>query len=102
MASLPVRPPPSTSPGTAASLSREWVDLLERLRDGAIAVVIALVTQLLIAAIQLGLDQEKSEFPAPILAMAAVFLFFTICGCAIPGLEEFYVKRLRRAVSPNA
>jgi hypothetical protein len=102
MALLPVRPPPSTSLVTAALLSREWVDLLERLRDGAIAVVIALVAQLLIAAIQLGLDQEKSEFPAPILAMAAVFLFFTICGCVAPGLEELYNKRLRRAVSTNA
>ena len=59
----------------------------------------ALVAQLLIAAIQLGLDREKSDFPAPILAMAAVFLVFSACGCAVPGLEDFYRKRLRRAVS---
>jgi hypothetical protein len=59
----------------------------------------ALVAQLLIAAIQLGLDQENSDFPAPIVAMAAVFLVFSVCGCAVPGLEDFYKKRLRRAVS---
>ncbi len=59
----------------------------------------AFVAQLLIVGIQLGLDQEGSDFPAPILAMVVVFLVFSITGCAITGLEDFYRKRLKRAVS---
>jgi hypothetical protein len=99
MASLPVCSPPATSFGSATPPAREGSCLLQRLLDGVIALVMALVAQLLIAAIQLGLDQENSDFPAPIVAMAAVFLVFSVCGCAVPGLEDFYKKRLRRAVS---
>jgi hypothetical protein len=72
--------------------------LLERLRDGLVAVFVGFIAQLLIAGIQLGLNQEKSEFPAPILAMVGVFLLFSGTGCALPGLEDFYRKRLKRAV----
>jgi hypothetical protein len=58
----------------------------------------AFVAQLLIAGIQLGLDQETSDFPAPILAMVVVFMVFSISGCAIPGLEDFYKAWLKPAV----
>ncbi len=61
----------------------------------------AFIAQLLIAVIQLGLDHETSDFPAPILAMAVVFLFFSISGCALPGLEGFYRKWLKPAVSSS-
>jgi hypothetical protein len=97
--SLPVHSSPSTGIGATQPASQQRRELLDRLRDGLVAILIAFLAQLLIAGIQLGLDQEKSDFPAPILAMAAVFLVFAICGCAIPGLEEFYRKRLKPAVS---
>lgn len=98
MASLPVDPSP-TDYGTTTLATRSRFEVLERLRDGFVAVLIASSAQLLIAGIQLGLDQEKSDFPAPILAMAAVFLVFSLLGCVIPELEYFYRKRLKRAVS---
>ena len=60
--------------------------------------VLAFAAQLLIAGIQLGLDQEGSDFPVPILGMAAVFLLFSATVVAFPGLEDFYRKRLKRAV----
>lgn len=85
---------PITSPEPS-----QHAKLRARIQDGFIAVVIALLAQLLIAGIQLGLDQESSDFPAPILAMAAVFLAFSVGGVIIPGLEEFYIQRLKRPVS---
>jgi hypothetical protein len=90
---------PSTGIGATRPASQERRELLDKLQHGVVAVLIAFLAQLLIAGIQLGLDQERSGFPAPILAMAAVFLVFAICGCTIPGLEEFYRKRLKPAVS---
>ncbi|KAH6624095.1 hypothetical protein B0J18DRAFT_427243 [Chaetomium sp. MPI-SDFR-AT-0129] len=76
--------------------SSQQANLRGRIQDGFIAVVIALLAQLLIAGIQFGLNQESSDFPAPILAMAVVFLVFSFGGVVIPGLEEFYAKRLKR------
>jgi hypothetical protein len=58
-----------------------------------------LLAQLLIAGIQLGLDKEQSDFPAPIITMTGVFVLFWMAGCIITGVEDFYHKRLKRAVS---
>jgi hypothetical protein len=101
--SVPVHLPPNACIGatrpTSQERRQEWRELLGRLQDGLVAVLIAFLAQLLIAGIQLGLDHEESDFPAPILAMAGVFLVFATSGCVIPGLEEFYKKRLKPAVS---
>lgn len=97
--SSPVHSSPSTSVGATQPAFQDRREARERLQDGLTAVFIAFLAQLLIGGIQLGLDQGKSDFPAPILAMAGMFLVFAIGGCAIPELEQFYKKRLRRAVS---
>ncbi|KAL2134658.1 hypothetical protein VTI74DRAFT_11236 [Chaetomium olivicolor] len=62
-----------------------------------LAVFIAFAAQLLIAGIQHGLNREGVDFPAPILAMATVFLVFSMAGVVLPGVEDFYRKRLKRA-----
>lgn len=67
-------------------------------RDGLLAVLIALLAQLIIAGIQHGLDEEGIDFPASILAMAGVFAMLSVFGWVIPGMEVFYRQRLKRAV----
>jgi hypothetical protein len=101
--SVPVRSPSGTYPRDTGSASTatapnqpcpEW-----RLRDGLIAVVMALVAQLLTAAFQVALDRDNSDFPAPILAMAAVFLLFWMLEQIVGGVDEWYSKYLESAVS---
>jgi hypothetical protein len=72
---------------------------LAKLWDALIALFIAFVAQLLIAGIQCALGGGKVDFPASILAMAAVFVVFSVSGCILPGVEDFYRKHLKRAVS---
>lgn len=91
--------PPDSTLGATPLPSPARVEFLAKLQDGFIAVFMAFIAQLLIAGIQFCLDQEKSDFPAPILAMAAVFLLFSISGCVVPGVDDFYKRRLKRAVS---
>lgn len=74
-------------------------EFLLRISDGLLALFIAFLAQLLIAGIQCALDGEGIDFPASILAMAAVFIAFSVAGCAFPGVDGFYQKRLKRAVS---
>lgn len=76
------------------------LDLLRRLCDGVSFIAISLVAQLLIAGIQLGLDAENIDFPASILAMAVVFVIFSVIGAIIPGVENWYWRWLKRPVSP--
>jgi hypothetical protein len=99
MASLPMQSPPDAALGKTALPSQTRLEFLGKLKDGSIAVFMAFIAQLLIAGIQFGLDQEKSDFPAPILAMATVFLLFSISGCLMPGVDDFYKRRLKRPVS---
>lgn len=74
---------------------------LAKLGDGTIAIFIAFVAQLLIAGFQCGLGGGRVDFPASILAMAAVFVIFSVSGCVLPGVEDFYCKRLKGAVSTS-
>jgi hypothetical protein len=91
--------PPDAALGTTPLPPQARLEFLAELRDGVIALFMAFIAQLLIAGIQFGLDQEKSDFPAPILAMATVFLLFSISGCVMPGVDDFYRRRLKRPVS---
>jgi hypothetical protein len=103
--SLTVHSHPTTSLGVIklpSPVVRLPFWLPDRIQNGLIAVVMAFLSQLLIAGIQLGLDREGSDFPAPILAMAGVFVCFSISGCIIPGVEGFYRRRLKHAVSGSA
>ena len=67
--------------------------------DGVVATVIVLIAQLIIAAIDLMLDNHSVDFPPSILAMVAVFVVLSAMGCVVPRLEEFYQNHLSRAVS---
>ena len=104
MASRPaVHSPPTTDLGDTTLPSstecRPSQKLLARFWDGVVAIIIALVAQLLIVGIQCALGGESVDFPASILAMAAVFVVFSVSECVLPGVEDFYRKRLKRAVS---
>lgn len=101
--SVPVRSPSGTYPRDTGSVSTpktpnqpcpEWC-----LRDGLIAVAMTLVAQLLTAAFQVALDRDNSDFPAPILAMAAVFFLFWMLEHIVGGVDEWYSKYLESAVS---
>lgn len=74
-------------------------DVRVKLCDGLLAVLIALVAQLLMTGVQYGLNKGGVDFPASILAMAGVFVVFSLAGCIVPGVEQFYRRRLKRAVS---
>lgn len=67
--------------------------------DGVVATLLVIVAQLLIAGIDFMLDNHSVDFPPSILAMVALFVVLSACGCVIPRLEEFYQKHLSRAVS---
>ncbi|KAK0711929.1 hypothetical protein B0H67DRAFT_492063 [Lasiosphaeris hirsuta] len=62
---------------------------------GLVAVIIALLAQLLIAGIQYLLNKNV-DFPPSILAMAVVFSVFLACGRILPGVELFYMRHLRQ------
>lgn len=85
----------------ASACQCRW-GLSESVRDGLLAIFMALLAQVLIAGIQLGLDREGSDFPAPILAMAGVFVLFSSSSWFIPAAEDFYRRRLRRPVSASS
>ena len=70
-----------------------------RISDGLVAVLIATVAQLLLAGIQYVLDERGVDFPPSIVAMTGIFIVFSVSGYFISGVEDFYRKRLRRAVS---
>lgn len=92
---------PATAVGAAdgPSLAHgSHLNALIRFKDGIIAVVIAFLAQLLIAGIQYLLHGAV-DFPPSILAMAGVFVALSMAGWVIPGIEEFYQKRIKRAVS---
>ncbi|KAK4135274.1 hypothetical protein BT67DRAFT_377824 [Trichocladium antarcticum] len=101
MASQPaVRSPHIAHLGTPTQPYRERrpsPERLAKLGDGAIAIFFAFVAQLLIAGFQCGLGGGRVDFPASILAMAAVFVIFSVSGCILPGVEDFYCKRLKGA-----
>lgn len=99
MASLPARLPPTTSLVSAKPSSREWALLRERLQDVLIAIVMVFFAQLLIATVQLALNRENADFPATILAMAGLFVVFSISDFFFPGLGRVYTRWLQRPVS---
>ncbi|KAK3334566.1 hypothetical protein B0H65DRAFT_76528 [Neurospora tetraspora] len=67
--------------------------------DGVVATLLVIVAQLLIAGIDFMLDNHSVDFPPSILAMVALFVVLSACGCVIPRLEEFYQKHLSRATN---
>ncbi|KAK1782620.1 hypothetical protein QBC45DRAFT_367520 [Copromyces sp. CBS 386.78] len=67
-----------------------------QLWDGVVATLLVLVAQLLIAGIDLMLDDHSVDFPPSILAMGAVFVVTSAVGCLVPGLEGIYQRRLSR------
>ncbi|KAK3681614.1 hypothetical protein B0T22DRAFT_494639 [Podospora appendiculata] len=94
--SLPAARPSSTmTTSTVAKL--QLPVLLQRLCDGFQAIMLVIVAQCLIAGIEYVLGDKSHEYPPAILAMASVFMGFWLCGCFVPGTEEFYRKRLRCA-----
>ncbi|KAK3953896.1 hypothetical protein QBC32DRAFT_386306 [Pseudoneurospora amorphoporcata] len=70
-----------------------------QLWDGVVATLLVLVAQLLIAGIDLMLDDHGVDFPPSILAMGAVFVVTSAVGCLVPGLERIYQRRLSRATN---
>ncbi|KAJ4392389.1 hypothetical protein N0V85_007095 [Neurospora sp. IMI 360204] len=70
-----------------------------QLWDGVAATLLVIVAQLIIAGIDFMLDNRSVDFPPSILAMAAVFVVFSACGCVIPTLEGIYQRRLSRATN---
>ncbi|KAK3331772.1 hypothetical protein B0T19DRAFT_86421 [Cercophora scortea] len=94
--SLPAARPSSTmTTGTVATLQLSVRQ--QRYCDGVKAIVLVVVAQCLIAGIECVLGDKSHEYPPAILAMASVFVGFWLCGCFVPGTEEFYRKRLRCA-----
>ncbi|KAK3357980.1 hypothetical protein B0T25DRAFT_622561 [Lasiosphaeria hispida] len=73
-----------------------FLQMRTRLWNGLVAVVIALLAQLLIAGIQYLLSEKNVDFPPSILAMAIVFSVFLVCGRILPGVELFYQRHLRQ------
>lgn len=78
---------------------RHYLHKHTQLWDGVVATLLICMAQLLIAGIDLMLDNHSVDFPPSILAMVAVFAVLSACGCVMPRLEEFYQKHLSRAVS---
>ncbi len=68
-------------------------------RDYALALAITSAAQCLIAGLEYGLDKLDCPFPPAILAMIGVFGLFSALGGVWRGLETFYQRHLRRAVS---
>ncbi|KAK3322816.1 hypothetical protein B0H66DRAFT_602244 [Apodospora peruviana] len=85
-----VRPTQSTS-----SVNR--TSLLAKFWDGVIAMLLAILAQLLIAGIERLLGPRSGEFPPSILAMTAVFGFISIMSLLVSGVEDFYHRYLRCA-----
>lgn len=81
--------------------STHWThsEPVSRLVNGSVALVLAFLAQFLIAGIEYLLGDSSVDFPPSILAMALVFMLFSVCGCILPGTEALYRKRLRCAVS---
>lgn len=90
-----LRPPVSSTP----TMLPAHADMVSRLWNGFVAVVIALVAQLLLAGIHSLLDSSEVDFPPTILAMTGVFVLLSVCGCIMPGVDSFYRKHLQGAVS---
>lgn len=94
--------PPDGMRGPASppsSLPRVLVDILPEVRNGLIAILMAAVAQFLIAGIERLLGSSSAEFPASILAMAVVFCLVWTSGLLVSGVDDFYNKHLRCAVS---
>lgn len=98
----------ATSPVSSSTTNQSSSPLLQpqpyretrrRIFDGLVAVVIASVAQLLLVGIQYVLDERGVDFPPSIVAMTGVFILFSVSGYFISGVEDFYRKRLKRAVS---
>ena len=73
--------------------------LLTTLWNGILALLLAAAAQFIIAGIERILEDNSAEFPAPILAMAVVFCLIWISGLLVSGVDEFYERHLRCAVS---
>ena len=73
--------------------------MLARLKNGALAVLITCVAQLLITLIERLLDQINVDFPSSIVAMALVFGVFSIAAQLFPSVDSFYQQHLRCPVS---
>ncbi|KAK3368727.1 hypothetical protein B0H63DRAFT_529093 [Podospora didyma] len=73
--------------------------MFSNLWDGFMFLVIVVVAQILIAGIQSVLDDNGVDFPPSILAMAGVFLVFSVAGSILPGVEDFYQKWLRSSAN---
>lgn len=84
---------------------QRYADLWHRFRrqiqlwDGVVASLLVLIAQLVIAGIDLMLDDHAVDFPPSILAMVAVFIIVSAMGCVIARLEGWYQSKLSRAVS---
>ena len=85
--------------GPPSSARQPSIKLLTRLWDGMVALLLASVAQFLIAGIERLLEDNSAEFPASILAMAFVFCSIWISGLLVSGVDEFYERHLRCAVS---
>ena len=91
-------PPLSTKTRQRYARLRDYVKGQTTIWDGIVATVLVLVAQLLIAGIDLMLDDHSVDFPPSILAMGALFVVTSAVGCVVPGLEGIYQRRLSRAV----
>ncbi|EAA33801.2 hypothetical protein NCU08555 [Neurospora crassa OR74A] len=78
---------------------RHYLHKHTQLWDGVVATLLICMAQLAIAGIDLMLDNHSVDFPPSILAMVAVFVVLSACGCVLPRLEEFYQKHLSRATN---
>ncbi|KAA8628287.1 hypothetical protein SMACR_08819 [Sordaria macrospora] len=92
-------PPLSTKTRQRYARLRDYVKGQTTIWDGIVATVLVLVAQLLIAGIDLMLDDHSVDFPPSILAMGALFVVTLAIGCVVPGLEGIYQRRLSRATN---
>lgn len=100
------RPPFPLSPGSRGEANslpsfprRVFSDIPPRIWNGSIAVLTAMLAQFLVAGIERLLGGNSAEFPASILAMAVAFCLIWTVGLLVSGVDDFYERHLRCAVS---
>ncbi|KAK3399453.1 hypothetical protein B0T20DRAFT_198917 [Sordaria brevicollis] len=67
--------------------------------DGVVASLLVLLAQLIIAGIDLMLDDHSVDFPPSILAMVSVFVIVSAMGCVVARMEGWYQKYLNKATN---
>ena len=70
------------------------------IREGCLAIVLFLLTQLIICGIEEVLDRLPLDFSAPIIAMTLVFFFALLAGVVFgfDGTDKVYQKYLKEPV----